>query len=323
MRRCPLRILVFFKFSDEQITELWQMAGRHGEHEVVVAEDTAEAVSLAPDAEVLLGNFPESVVAAAPRLRWIQSHSAGMDGFLHPAVVEREEVVVTNMAGLYAPQGGEHAWALLLALSRGLAASVRSMDQRQWRSGATVELTGGTLGLIGLGGFGMETAKRAAGYHMRLVALDPVRRGPTDGVQEIRSPARENLLWLMSESDAVVVCCPLTGETRHMIGPEELAAMKPSAYLVCVSRGGIVDETALSKALRTGRLAGAGLGVCEVEPLPGDSPLWEAPNLILTAHCAGASQHRPRKTFEFFRDNLERYLRSEPLVNVVDKRKGY
>ena len=181
----------------------------------------------------------------------------------------------------------------------------------------------GTLGLIGLGGFGLETAKRAGGYDMSLLALDPVRLDPPEGVREVRPPTRENLRWLMSESDAVVVCCPLTGETRHMIGPEELAAMKPSAYLVCVSRGGIIDEDALCEALRTERLAGAGLDVCEVEPLPADSPLWEAPNLILTPHCAGASQHRPRKTFEFFRDNLERYLRGEPLVNVVDKRKGY
>ena len=318
-----MRILVYFRFSDEQMEELVQMARRHGDHEVVAAEEAAEAVSLAPDAEVLLGHFPEAVVAAAPRLRWIQSHSAGMDGFLHPAVVEREEIVITNMAGLYAPQGGEHAWALLLALSRGLVPSVRNMDRREWRGGSTVELAGGTLGLIGLGGFGLETAKRAAGYDMRLLALDPVRLDPSAGVQEVRRPTPESLRWLMSESDAVVVCCPLTEETRHLIGAGELAAMKPSAYLVCVSRGGIIDETALCEALGTGRLAGAGLDVCEVEPLPGHSPLWEAPNLILTAHCAGASQHRPRKTFEFFRDNLERYLRGEPLVNIVDKRKGY
>ena len=108
-----------------------------------------------------------------------------------------------------------------------------------------------------------------------------------------------------------------------MIGPEELAVMRPSAYLICVSRGGIIDESALIEALRTEGLAGAGLDVCENEPLPPDSPLWEAPNLILTPHCAGASQHRPRKTFEFFRDNLGRYLRGEPLANVVDKHKGY
>ena len=318
-----MRILVCFDFTGDQIDELVQLARRHGDHEVVVAENESAAEDLASTAEVLLGLFPESVVAAAPGLRWVQSHSAGMDGFLHPAVVGREEVVVTNMAGLYAPQGGEHAWALLLALTRGLLPSARGMAERQWRGGKTFELTGGTLGLIGLGGFGLETAKRASGYDMTLLALDPVRLAPPEGVEEVRPPTRENLMWLLAESDAVMVCCPLTDETRHMIGPGELAAMKPSAYLVCVSRGGIIDESALAEALRSQRLAGAGLDVCEVEPLPAESPLWDAPNLILTPHCAGTSQHRPRKTFEFFRDNLGRYLRGEPLVNVVDKHKGY
>lgn len=318
-----MRILVYFDFTADQIDELVQLAHRHGDHEVVVAGDASSAEDLASTAEVLLGHFPESVVAASPGLRWIQSHSAGMDGFLHPSVVEREEVVVTNMAGLYAPQGGEHAWALLLALTRGLLPSVRSMVDRRWRGGKTFELAGGTLGLVGLGGFGLETAKRAAGYDMTVLALDPIRLDPPEGVEEVRPPERENLIWLLSESDAVVVCCPLTEETRHMIGPEELAVMKPSAYLICVSRGGIIDESALIEALRAEGLAGAGLDVCENEPLPPDSPLWEAPNLILTPHCAGASQHRPRKTFEFFRDNLGRYLRGEPLANVVDKHKGY
>ena len=318
-----MRILVFFPFTDEQVGELVRVARRHGDHEIVLAADGEEASNLATTAEVLLGHFPTPVVVAAPRLRWIQSCSAGLDGLLHPAVLEREELVVTNMARQYAPQGGEHAWALLLALTRRLVPSVRAMARREWRGEPTVELTGGTMGLIGIGGFGAETAKRAAGYDMRLLALDPVHLDPPKGIQEVRPPTRDSLLWLMSESDAVVVCCPLTDETRHMIGPEELAAMKPSAYLVCVSRGGIIDETALCEALREERLAGAGLDVCEVEPLPADSPLWETPNLLLTAHSAGASQHRPRKTFEFFRDNLERYLRGEPLVNIVDKRKGY
>ena len=318
-----MRILVYFDFTADQIDELVQLARRHGDHEVVVAGNGSAAEDLASTAEVLLGHFPESVVAAAPGLKWIQSHSAGLDGFLHSAVVEREGVVVTNMAGQYASQGGEHAWALLLALTRGLLPSVRSMADHQWRGGKTFELAGGILGLIGLGGFGLETAKRASGYDMTLLALDPVRLDPPEGVEEVRPPTRKNLIWLLSESDAVVVCCPLTDATRHMIGASELAAMKPSAYLVCVSRGGIIEESALCNALRSERLAGAGLDVCELEPLPADSPLWDAPNLILTPHCAGASQHRPRKTFEFFRDNLGRYLRGEPLVNVVDKRKGY
>ena len=158
---------------------------------------------------------------------------------------------------------------------------------------------------------------------MTVLALDPVVQPPVPGVAEVLPPSAANLTELLSRADAVVVACPLTAETRHLIGAAELAAMKKSAYLVCVSRGGIIDEEALARALTKGDLAGAGLDVCEVEPPPQDSPLWEAPNLILTPHRAGASQHRDRVTFEFFAANLERYLGGEVPLNVVDKRRGY
>jgi phosphoglycerate dehydrogenase-like enzyme len=175
-----------------------------------------------------------------------------------------------------------------------------------------------------MGGFGRETTKRAAGYGMRIIGLDPVHHltGVQD-VSQIRAPSADNLRWLLETADAVVVGCPLTDETYHMIGAEQLLTMKRTAYLVCVSRGGIIDEPPLARALHEGIIAGAGLDVCETEPPPEDSPLWDAPNLILTPHRAGASQHRPRKTFEFFRDNLRRYLAGETPANVVDKRKGY
>ncbi|MFP6645044.1 MAG: D-2-hydroxyacid dehydrogenase [Candidatus Latescibacterota bacterium] len=320
-----MKILVFFPFSPEQIADFTDLAGSLGDHEVLHADSEEEASRLAPGCEVILGHFPKSVTDAAGNLRWIQSCSAGMDKFLYPAVIERDEVVVTNMAGLYAPQGGEHAWALLLALARGLLPSIRNMGDRSWGgdSRPVIELTGSTLGLIGLGGFGLETLQRAAGYDMRVLALDPVRLEPPAGVEEVRSPTSTNLHWLLAAADAVIVGCPLTADTRHMIGADELAAMKETAYLICVSRGGIIVEDALADALGSGGIAGAGLDVVEAEPLGADSPLWDAPNLILTPHRAGTSQHRPRKTFEFFRDNLGRYLRGEPLVNVVDKRRGF
>ena len=316
-----MRILVYFSFTDDQIASLRELA-THGQHEVVHARDEDGAISHAAEAEVILGHFPASVCAAAPKLRWIQSFSAGMDKMLFPEIIERD-VVITNMAGLYAPQGGEHAWAFLLALARGVVLGMEAKQRRHWGGGAAIELTGGTLGVIGLGGFGLETVKRARGYDMTVIALDPVRTQAPDGVDEVVPPTQENLISLLERSDAVVVACPLTPETRHMIGEAELAAMKETAYLVCVSRGGIVEETALLKALEEGSIAGAGLDVCETEPLPEDSPLWSAPNLALTPHRAGASQHRPRKTFEFFYANLERYLRGDDLVNVIDKSKGY
>ena len=317
-----MQILIQYPFTEEQTAHLSQIARDHG-HEPLVAADETEAVSLAGEAEVIMGHFQPAVCAAAPNLRWIQSFSTGMDKFLFPEIVARDEVAISNVAGLYAPQGGEHAWALLLALTRGIDAAIRSNAERKWSGGATVELTGLTLGVIGMGGFGIEMVKRAAGYDMQVIAVDPVRRDPPPGVDELKDNSRENIHDLLQRADVVMMACPRTEETYHMIGAAELALMKESAYLVNVTRGGIIDEDALCQALADGQIAGAGLDVTEVEPLPPESPLWDAPNIILTPHRAGASQHRPRKVYEFFAAQLERYVKGEQVLNIVDKRKGY
>jgi len=318
-----VNILVDYAFDDDQINHMRQLAQDHGGHQLHHTSDLDQLLALAPQLDVIMGHFSAPVCNAAPNLRWVQSFSAGMNNFLLPEVIERDEITVTNMAGIYAPQGGEHAWAFLLALARGLVSSLENMKTRRWGGATVVEITGSTLGIIGLGGFGLETLKRAQGYDMTVLALDPVRTEKPEGVAELKKPTRDNLHDLLRRSDAVVLACPRTEETYHLIGAEELAQMKNSAYLINVTRGGIIDELALVEALNTGQIAGAGLDVTEEEPLPADSPLWDAPNLVLTPHRAGASQHRPRKVFEFFCENLERYLKGEPLRNIVDKRKGY
>jgi phosphoglycerate dehydrogenase-like enzyme len=318
-----VNILVDYAFDDDQINHMRQLAQDHGGHQLHHTSDLDQLLALAPQLDVIMGHFSAPVCNAAPNLRWVQSFSAGMNNFLLPEVIERDEITVTNMAGIYAPQGGEHAWAFLLALARGLVSSLENMKTRRWGGATVVEITGSTLGIIGLGGFGLETLKRAQGYDMTVLALDPVRPEKPEGVAELKKPTRDNLHDLLRRSDAVVLACPRTEETYHLIGAEELAQMKNSAYLINVTRGGIIDELALVEALNTGQIAGAGLDVTEEEPLPADSPLWDAPNLVLTPHRAGASQHRPRKVFEFFCENLERYLKGEPLRNIVDKRKGY
>ena len=230
--------------------------------------------------------------------------------------------MVTNMAGLYASQGAEHAWALLLSLTRGVPSTTDDNGRKVWPMPA-LELTGGTLGIIGLGGFGLEIVKRAVGYDMTILAIDPVRQDKPLEVTELNRPSRQNLHSLLKRSDAVMIACPKVPKTYHLIGGKELAVMKNTAYLVNVTRGGIVDEQALIVALKSGQIAGAGLDVAEVEPVPPNSPLWEAPNLIITPHRAGSSQHRPQKTFEFFCDNLRRYLKGEKLENVVNKKLGF
>ena len=317
-----MRILIHFSFDEAQIEAFQQIAYKYGAHEVCHATSEEEALQFAPETEVILGLFLPSVCAAAANLRWIQSNSAGMDNFLFPEIIERDDVMVTNMAGLYASQGSEHAWALLLSLARGIPYVMGPEGRRAWQM-PVLELTGGTLGIIGLGGFGMEIVQRARGYDMTILAVDPVRQDKPDEVAELKPATRENLHDLLRRSDAVMLACPKTPETYHLIGSEELAIMRQTAYLVNVTRGGIIDEDALVDALKNGEIAGAGLDVTEIEPPPPDSPLWDAPNLIITPHRAGSSQHRPRKTFEFFCENLERYLKGEPLRNVVGKRRGF
>jgi phosphoglycerate dehydrogenase-like enzyme len=318
-----VKILVHYPFTPEQVAAFRALAQRYGDHEVIFAEDEATAIANAAEVEVILGRFPKEVCAAAPNLRWIQSFSAGMDKFLFPEIIERDEVMVSNVAGLYASQGAEHAWALLLALTRGIPTSWDNQKQKKWGGGANIELAGSTLGLVGLGGFGMEMAKRSQGYNMTILAIDPVRTEKPPFVAELKPTNQENLYSLLSRSDVVMMACPLTKETYHLISHAELAAMKPTAYLINVTRGGIVDEPALVEALKAGTIAGAALDVVEKEPLAADSPLWDAPNFILTPHRAGASQHRPRLIFEYFMQNLERYLKGEKPSTVVDKRKGY
>lgn len=319
-----MKILIHYPFDDEQIAAFRALADAHGGHEVVHASSAEEALPHAPDAEVILGRFEKEVCAAAPNLRWVQSFSTGMDKFLFPEMAERDEVALSNMAGLYAPQGAEHAWALLLALTRQIPQFLDNMQEHKWGGGTpVVEITGSTLGVIGMGGFGQEMVKRAAGYDMTVIAIDPVRTDAPAGVDELKPSSDENLRSLLERSDVVMLACPRTPETYHLISTAQLAQMKPSAYLINVTRGGIIDEAALVEALQNGEIAGAGLDVVESEPLAADSPLWDAPNLILTPHRAGASQHRPGVVFEFFKAQLERYLKGEPVRNVIDKRRGF
>ena len=316
-----MMILVNFSLTAAQRAELDAVARRHGGHEVVHTDDPAAALAAAPEAEVAMGTLTPEMFLAATSLKWAHSFSAGLDKVLSPEAAVLP-FTLTNMAGKYAAQGAEHAWALLLALSRGV---VHAATARRWDQATVMSLSGGTLLIIGLGGFGMHTLQRAAGYEMTVLALDPVKSaGPVPaGVAELLPPTRENLHAFLARADAVAVTCPLLPSTYHLIGSEELARMKPTAYLVNVSRGGIIDEPALMAALHAGTIAGAGLDVCEDEPVPDDSPLWTTPNLVLTPHRAGYSQHRPVEVHAFALQQLERYLTGQPLENIVDKRAGF
>jgi len=184
------------------------------------------------------------------------------------------------------------------------------------------ELTGSTMGIVGLGNVGRAIAHRAAAFEMRVVAVDVTPGPPPAGVERVAG--LDGLGALLAESDYVVVTVPWTRETSGMIGAAEIARMKPGAMLVGISRGGIIDEGALVAALRAGRLAAAALDVTSTEPLPNDSPLWDVPNLLITPHVAGGTQFEASHILEIFAENLGRFIRGEsPLRNQVDKARGF
>jgi phosphoglycerate dehydrogenase-like enzyme len=227
---------------------------------------------------------------------------------------------VTNMRGIYSDHLADHAFAFVLALARDFPKLIRRQIKRVWEPHETVQmlhLGDLTLGIIGLGGIGYEVARRGRVCGMRVLAVDPRRRDKPDEVDELWPVDR--LDELLSESDFVVICAPQTPQTEGMIGTAQLAKMKPTAYLINVGRGVIVQLDALVDALRERRIAGAALDVYEIEPLPADHPLWKFKNVILTPHVAGIDPYNAPRRFAVLRDNVRRFLAREPLNNVVDK----
>jgi phosphoglycerate dehydrogenase-like enzyme len=293
--------------------------------EIARAGTPEEAAREIADADVLYGFPTAELLAAAPKLRWIQSPSAGVEYVARlPELVERD-VVLTNTSGAHGPSIGEHVFALLLALTRRLPTCFAWQRERHWGRvegyGTCREIRGSTMGIVGFGAIGRGVAQRAVGFELELLAVDIQAVDGDPYLAEVWPPSR--LPELLARSHAVVVAAPYTPQTHHLLDAGRLALMRPDAYLIAVSRGGIVDEAALAAALGEGRLAGAALDVAETEPLPADSPLWAAPNLILTPHLAGDSAEKERRCVEILRENLLRFARGEALLNVVDKRLGY
>lgn len=284
-----------------------------------------EIAQHAGDIDVFFGKPSADILKVAPNLKWIQASSAGVEFVANIPELAASDVMLTNTRGAHGPSIGEHTMALLLALTRHIHESIDQQRRHVWdraRIYRTAREVGGmTMGIIGFGALGRGIAQRAMAMDMKILAVDAQALDGMPFVEEVWPVSQ--LDDLLSQSDVVVVAAPLTAGTRHLIGADQLAKMKPDAYLIVVSRGGIVDEVALSDALREGRLAGAALDVTETEPLPEDHPLWDVPNLILTPHTAGASARKERRVVEIFCENLERFQKGEPLQNMVDKTRGY
>jgi len=308
------------QYSAEEIRQI-QSQGRDVKLTVPANADQLKAALT--EADVVFGALSPEMFAQAKNLRWMQATEAGMERILFPELV-KSDVVVTNMARMFAPAISESAMGMLLSLTRGYARTyVPQFHQHLWKPDRDlVEVDGLTMGVVGMGGLGSATAMRAHyGFNMRILAVEAKPMAKPIFVEELREPA-----WLMEmvpQVDVLVSAAPSTKETADLFNERVFRAMKKTAYFISISRGALVDETALIRALKEGWIAGAGLDVTKKEPLPGNDPLWECPNLMLTCHTSGYSPQRRVRLVGLLAENVRRYTSGLPLVNVVDKVRGY
>lgn len=254
-----------------------------------------------------------AVLAAAPALRWVHTSTAGFDWAWVPEIPARG-IALTRSAAAYAYPIGEFTLAVVSALVKGLPLFAAAQRERLWLEHEPLDLAGLRVGVIGAGAIGTEIAWRAAALGMRLRGLKR-HPGPLEHFEHVHGPGE--LLELLGWAQVAVVACPLTPETRGLVGAAELAAMPRGSYLVNVARGGIVDAGAVVVALESGHLAGAALDAFDVEPLPPTDPLWEAPNLLITPHTSFRSPGNLARVVAEFRANLGRFLAGEELLNTM------
>lgn len=312
-----------------------------GAMQVVNAADGEEALAAIADADAMFGKITPPLLAAATRLRWVQSPTASLEHYVFPELVAHD-CVVTNMRGLYSDVIADQVLGYVLCFARNLHLYIRQQMQARWApiggeaerstfaagpgtvsamDRAHMHLSDCTLGVVGLGSIGAEIARRALAFGMRVVAVDPRADAAPDGVDSLWGMDR--LDDLLATSDFVVVAAPHTPDTERMFVRDVFQRMKPGAYFVNIGRGAIVDLAGLTEALRAGEIAGAALDVFEVEPLPADHPLWGMENVIITPHMAACSVHIAERHLEVIVDNVGRFARDEPLRNVVDKAQWY
>jgi phosphoglycerate dehydrogenase-like enzyme len=311
----PSRIHAYLPFPAQPLFEK-HFPGR----EIVCWTKPEEFVAGLGEAEYLyLLQPPRGHWAKAQRLRLIQALGAGVD-YLFPLDGLPERVVIANQRGMSAEPMAEFGLSLVLALLKQLPFFVGAQRERAWRRRLPERAAGKTLGILGLGAIGLALAERAHALGMRVIGTQRTPK-PHPALARVEPPS--GTLRVLAESDVVVILVPLTDETRGSLGREALAALRPSAYLVNLARGGIVDEAALREALVAGKLAGAAFDVFEREPLLPESPLWDAPNLWITPHAAGGFPDLLDVSIGLFAENVARLERGEDVRSRVDRVRGY
>lgn len=281
-----------------------------------------------PDAEIVLAwSVRAEQITAAKKLRWIHSPAAAVHQLMFPELIN-SDIILTNAREVHGPVVAEHVIALIFALAKKIPGSVQLQQkhvwgqQRLWGELPRVrEVAGATLGLVGLGSIGRPVVRSTKALGMRVVAVREHPEKGSEGAHVIFGPRQVDDLF--RQADYVVLAAPVTSSTKALANAERLALMKPGACLINVGRGPLVDEAALAEALRAKRIGGAALDVFPKEPLATDSPLWDLPNLLITPHTAALTDKLWERHYALFSENLRRYLAGQPLLAVVDKRKGY
>jgi phosphoglycerate dehydrogenase-like enzyme len=330
----PIDVLITLAFTDELMKQISEVSPRLSVEKIVARKTEEVSDEVWKRVEILYTNRVLPKPEQAPHLRWIQFHWAGLDHALNDPILHREGINITSMSGASATQMAEHAVMMMLALGHHLPDIFAHQKRAEWPSGRWElfnphELRGSTVGIVGYGSIGRQIARLLQVFGATVLAtkrdvFHPEDTGYTreglgdpggDLVNRLYPP--QALCSMLKECDYVVVTLPRTATTHGLLGAKELTALKPNAFLVDISRGEIVDHTALI-LLREHKIAGAALDVYPVEPLLADSPLWKLPNVILTPHIAGFSPHYDQRAADLFIQNLQRYLEELPLYNLLD-----
>jgi phosphoglycerate dehydrogenase-like enzyme len=316
--RIIMKIVSQVELSNEEIDRLKSVVSGL---EVVVATEEDQELEEIADADIFFGRIPQSVFIAGKNLKWVQVFGAGVETQFFPEMVQ-SDVILASTSGAYNQTMADQAFALILGISRGIAMFERKRLKKQWgRTKSLRQLAGQTLGIIGLGNIGGEIARRGKAFGMKVIAAD---------IKDMECPAfvdqlcrLDNMDEVLKNADYLVIIVPLTDKTRGMIGDAEIKKMKPTAHLINIGRGPLVNEPALINALKTGIIAGAGLDVFMNEPLPPESEFWDMENVVMTPHIGGLSPETRAISFEIFLENFRRFINGEPLRSVIDKQRQF
>jgi len=320
-----LTVLVLANPAERQLAMLERLPEKTG---IAVGERVAAFERAAEDADIIFNwsgtrELLREVFQMCPRVRWVHTRWAGVDALLFPELVD-SAVEITNGTGVFSESLGEFALAAILYFAKDLGRMIRNQAAEKWEPFDVEEIAGRTVGIVGYGDIGRAVAERARAMGMRVIAEK--RHAPADGAgddcaERIYPP--ERTAEMIAQADYIVVTAPLTAETRGLIGEPQFAAMKPSAVVINLGRGPVIDEVALERALATRRIRGAVLDVFDSEPLPAGHPFYRMDNVLVSPHTADHTADWLDRAMQFFLDNFARFQKGEPLLNLVDKKLGY